>query len=114
MRDSDTFARHGVSDTAARVGGDEFVLLVDDFVEASDLAALARRILMAAVQPFDLAGPKGRVSASVGISIYPEDADDIDGLIKAADNAMYEAKQGGGNAYRFFSAVIEQQVGAVA
>jgi diguanylate cyclase (GGDEF)-like protein len=110
LRESDTFARHGLSDTAARLGGDEFVVLVDDVVKPSDLAALAKRILMAAAKPFDLAGPKGHVSASIGISIYPDDGEDIDGLIKAADSAMYEAKQGGRNAYRFFSSMAQRQV----
>jgi diguanylate cyclase (GGDEF)-like protein/PAS domain S-box-containing protein len=110
VRVSDTFARHGISDSAARLGGDEFVVLVDDVVKPSDLAVLARRILVAAAEPFDLAGPRGHVSASIGISIYPEDGEDIDGLIKAADSAMYDAKQGGRNGYRFFSPITQQQV----
>jgi diguanylate cyclase (GGDEF)-like protein/PAS domain S-box-containing protein len=107
LRDSDTFARAGASDTAARVGGDEFVVLIDDFSDVSGLAVLARRILEAAAIPFDLAGPKAHVTASIGIGIYPDDCQDVEGFIKAADTAMYEAKEHGRNGYRFFSAATE-------
>lgn len=104
LRDSDTFARAGASDTAARVGGDEFVVLIDDFADVSGVAVLARRILEAAAIPFDLAGPKAHVTASIGIGIYPDDCQDVEGLTKAADTAMYAAKELGRNGYRFFSA----------
>jgi diguanylate cyclase (GGDEF)-like protein/PAS domain S-box-containing protein len=110
LRESDTIARHSASNTAARLGGDEFVVLVDDVVEPTDLKSLAERILNAAAKPFDLAGKQGRVSASLGIAVYPRDGDGIDSLIKAADSAMYDAKQGGRNAYRFFSSMTHQEV----
>jgi diguanylate cyclase (GGDEF)-like protein len=104
LRKSDTLARHGGTGTAARLGGDEFVVLIDDAASPSELAAVAKRILAVAAEPFDLAGPRGQVTASIGISIFPDDGREIDDLVKAADNAMYEAKQAGKNAYRFFSA----------
>ena len=110
LRESDTIARHSVSNTAARLGGDEFVVLVDDVVEPSDLKSLAERILNAAAKPFDFAGKLGHISASLGIAVYPRDGDDIESLVKAADGAMYDAKQGGRNAYRFFSSMTHQEV----
>lgn len=101
LRKSDAVARG--SDTAARLGGDEFVVLIDDFSEPSELAAVAQRILAAAARPFPLAGPEGYVSASIGISVYPTDGNDIESLTKSADSAMYRAKQAGKNTYCFFS-----------
>jgi diguanylate cyclase (GGDEF)-like protein len=85
-------------------------VLVDDVVEPSDLKSLAERILNAAAKPFDLAGKRGHISASLGIAVYPPDGDDIESLVKAADSAMYDAKQGGRNAYRFFSSMTHQEV----
>src|SRR5208283_2478452 len=103
LRKSDLVGRHVGSDTAARLGGDEFVVLIDEFVDPLELQAVAERILDAAAQPFPLAGPEGRVSASIGISVYPIDGTDIESLTKCADSAMYRAKRAGKNTYRFFS-----------
>ena len=103
LRRSDSVGRHAGSDTAARLGGDEFVVLIDEFVDPFELEAVAQRILIAAAQPFPLAGPDGEVSASIGISVYPTDGTDIESLTKSADSAMYRAKQAGRNTYRFFS-----------
>ena len=105
LRKSDTFGRHGGSGTAARLGGDEFVVLVNNVGNPSDLAVVAQRILAAAAEPYDLAGPWGHVTASIGISVYPEDGKDIERLIKSADSAMYDAKEAGKNTYRFYSSV---------
>ena len=95
------------SDAAARLGGDEFVVLIDDFSEPSQLVIVAQRILATAAIPFLLGGEEGHVTASIGISIYPDDGKDIDSLAKNADSAMYRAKQAGKNGYRFFSASLE-------
>ena len=103
LRRSDTIARNGGADTAARLGGDEFVVLIDEFEDSSQLRVVVQRILTAAAQPFDLAGPQGRVSASIGISVYPDDGTDIETLTKCADSAMYRAKQAGKNTYRYYS-----------
>ena len=109
LRKSDTVAHAGAG-TAARLGGDEFVVLVDAIRDVAELAAVAKRILAVAAEPFDLAGPRGQVTASIGISVYPYDGSEIDDLIKAADNAMYEAKQSGKNAFRYFSAATPRLV----
>ena len=103
LRRSDTIARNGGADAAARLGGDEFVVLIDEFEDSSQLRIVVQRILAAAAKPFDLAGPEGRVSASIGISVYPGDGTDIDTLTKCADSAMYRAKQAGKNTYRLYS-----------
>jgi diguanylate cyclase (GGDEF)-like protein/PAS domain S-box-containing protein len=103
LRKSDAVSRAIVSDTAARLGGDEFVVLVDDVRDRAELIAVAQRVLEAAEKPFDLAGPQAHVTASIGISVFPEDGKDIDSLMKAADSAMYEAKALGRNTYRFYS-----------
>ena len=103
LRRSDTISRNGGADAAARLGGDEFVVLIDEFEDSSQLKAIVQRILAAAAKPFDLAGPQGRVSASIGISVYPDDGTDIETLTKCADSAMYRAKQAGKNTYRYYS-----------
>ena len=103
LRRSDVVARTGVANAAARLGGDEFVVLLEDFADLSELEVVAERILAAAAKPFDLAGAQGRVGASIGISVYPRDGDDIEMLLKSADGAMYAAKQAGKNTYRFCS-----------
>jgi diguanylate cyclase (GGDEF)-like protein/PAS domain S-box-containing protein len=107
LRRSDPVGRGNGSDTAARLGGDEFVVLIDEFANPLELEAVAKRILAAASQPFPLAGPEGQVSASIGISIYPTDGNDIESLTKSADSAMYRAKQVGKNTYRFFSGTMD-------
>jgi len=90
-------------DLVARLGGDEFVALVRYPAGADEVAVVARKLLAAASRPFVLQGQECRVSASVGICLYPDNADDEASLMKGADIAMYEAKRGGRNAYRFFS-----------
>jgi diguanylate cyclase (GGDEF)-like protein/PAS domain S-box-containing protein len=109
LRRSDAVGRHTESDTAARIGGDEFVVLIDEFTDPFELEAVAKRILAAAAEPFPLAGPVGEISASIGISIYPTDGTDIETLTKNADSAMYRAKQAGKNTYRFFSATTDNR-----
>ena len=103
LRATDAIGREIGSDGAARVGGDEFMVLIEDVSDLQDLVTIARRILDGAAEPFDLAGPKGRVTASIGISVYPSDGDDVTVLTKNADTAMYSAKQSGKNRYHFFS-----------
>jgi diguanylate cyclase (GGDEF)-like protein/PAS domain S-box-containing protein len=109
LRRSDPVGRHIGSDTAARLGGDEFVVLIDEFADPVELEAVAKRVLAAAAQPFPLAGPEGKISASIGISIYPTDGTDIESLTKSADSAMYRAKQAGKNTYRFFSGAMDSR-----
>jgi diguanylate cyclase (GGDEF)-like protein/PAS domain S-box-containing protein len=103
LRKSDLPMRLASSGTPARFGGDEFVVVVDDASEPSSLAKVAQKILAAAREPFDFAGSKGNITASIGIAVYPLDGADLDELMRNADSAMYAVKQAGGNGYRFFS-----------
>jgi diguanylate cyclase (GGDEF)-like protein/PAS domain S-box-containing protein len=100
-----TSLREGLrpDDLVARLGGDEFVVLVRHPAGHDEAAVVARKLLAAVTQPMSLKGQECRVSASVGIAIFPDHADDEASLMKGADIAMYEAKREGRNAYRFFS-----------
>jgi diguanylate cyclase (GGDEF)-like protein/PAS domain S-box-containing protein len=90
-------------DLVARLGGDEFVVLVRHPAGHDEAAVVARKLLAAVTQPMSLKGQECRVSASVGICIFPDGADDEAQLMKGADIAMYEAKREGRNAFRFHS-----------
>jgi len=91
------------SDIVARLGGDEFVLLVEELPDRHVAATVARNILSVVVRPVEILGQECRVTASIGISIYPEDAQDGKSLMKNADMAMYQAKEEGKNNYQFYS-----------
>jgi diguanylate cyclase (GGDEF)-like protein len=91
------------SDTVARLGGDEFVVMLPDLHVQEYAAAVARKILSAVARPFVLAGQEYRVTASVGISTYPQDGLDEQTLTKNADIAMYKAKEEGKNNFQFYS-----------
>jgi diguanylate cyclase (GGDEF)-like protein/PAS domain S-box-containing protein len=94
------------SDVVARLGGDEFVILVQEVSESKQVATVARKILAAVVQPMTMQGQECRVTASVGICMYPADAQDEQALMKNADIAMYRAKEDGKNNYKFYSQEI--------
>lgn len=89
------------SDTVARLGGDEFVVLLEDLGNPERVAVIASKLLSDIARPFDIHGQEIRVTASVGISMYPEDGIDEQTLMKRADMAMYHAKQEGKNNYQF-------------
>ena len=91
-------------DVAARLGGDEFVVMMEDIAAPEQAAVLAQRILEATGKPFGLASGECRVTASIGICVYPENGDDEQTLMKNADAAMYRAKEEGKNNFRFYSA----------
>jgi diguanylate cyclase (GGDEF)-like protein len=91
------------SDTVARLGGDEFVVLLPDLGEGKYAATVAQKILAAAARPFTLIGQEFRVTASIGISTYPQDGLDEQTLTKNADIAMYQAKAEGKNNFQFYS-----------
>jgi predicted signal transduction protein with EAL and GGDEF domain len=91
------------SDTVARLGGDEFVMLLPELNEDMYAAGVAQKILSAIARPFVLLGHEFRVTASVGISIYPRDGLDEQTLTKNADIAMYKAKEEGKNNFQFYS-----------
>ncbi|MDD3608317.1 MAG: EAL domain-containing protein [Halothiobacillaceae bacterium] len=92
-----------VQDAVARLGGDEFILLLDGIDTPEDAAHVARRVLDVAQQPFDLGGTRAWVSASVGISLFPDDALTEDGLMRDADAAMYRAKDLSRNTFQFYT-----------
>jgi diguanylate cyclase (GGDEF)-like protein/PAS domain S-box-containing protein len=91
------------SDVVARLGGDEFVVLVQEVSEAKQVDAVARKILSALVEPMAMQGQECRVTASIGICMFPADAQDEKALMKNADMAMYRAKEDGKNTYKFYS-----------
>ncbi|WP_353224506.1 EAL domain-containing protein [Salinisphaera sp. C84B14] len=93
----------------ARLGGDEFVVLIEQDERAGALEAVADTILDTILQPVCLNGHDYRVTASVGISIYPQDARDASSLLKQADMAMYCAKDEGKNNYQFYAAELEHR-----
>ena len=85
------------SDTAARIGGDEFVILLPTIETKPNARKVGEKILHALNQPFELAGHTLQISSSIGIAVYPEHGRNEKLLIKSADIAMYHAKQGGRN-----------------
>jgi diguanylate cyclase (GGDEF)-like protein/PAS domain S-box-containing protein len=91
------------SDTLARWGGDEFVATLEEFDSANDVALIARRVLEMLAVPYMVDGRELVITASVGISAYPEDGLDAQTLLKAADIAMYRAKEAGKNNFQYYS-----------
>ncbi len=96
-------------DVVGRLGGDEFIILTEEVDELSQIANVAQKILSTTIQPMSLQGEECRVTASIGISIYPGDGTDEQTLIKNADIAMYFAKEEGKNNYQFYSKDIQSQ-----
>jgi diguanylate cyclase (GGDEF)-like protein/PAS domain S-box-containing protein len=94
------------TDTVARLGGDEFTIILG-IRGRDDAEQVAKKLLAAIREPYDLAGKEGRVGTSIGIALYPGDGQQAGDLMRKADNAMYEAKQAGKNTYRFASKVIK-------
>ncbi len=96
-------------DTLARLGGDEFVVLLERLHEPRDAAMVARSMLDALAEPFALArGHEVYIGASIGISVYPDDGDNVPQLIQHADVAMYQAKDQGRNAYGFYTQALTE------
>ncbi len=91
------------SDTAARLGGDEFIVMLSNIVHSHEIASVADKILKALATPLQIEQNEISVSASIGISIYPDNAHNQDELLATADSAMYHAKKLGKNNYQFFT-----------
>ncbi|GMR18109.1 MAG: hypothetical protein BMS9Abin33_0512 [Gammaproteobacteria bacterium] len=90
-------------DTVARLGGDEFAVLLSDVETEQDVSQLAQKILLGLEQPFDVGGRELFMTASIGISLFPNDGEEPGTLLKNADIAMYKAKDLGKNNYQFYS-----------
>jgi diguanylate cyclase (GGDEF)-like protein len=92
------------TDTVARMGGDEFMVLLPELESETQATTVATKILSMLAEPFVLLGQKFNVTVSVGISVFPLDGEDEQTLMKNADIAMYSAKDAGKNSFRYFSA----------
>ena len=97
-------------DTIARVGGDEFLIMLTHVKDSPDAAVAAERLMDAMCRPFAIQGHCVTISCSIGISMYPRDGADGETLIKNADAAMYNAKENGRNDLRFFTSDMSAQV----
>ena len=91
------------ADTLARIGGDEFMVIVEENTDLTTSQTVAKKIIEAMQQPIELGESKLMISTSIGIAIYPNDAKNAQDLIKNADMAMYAAKEAGRNNFKFFS-----------
>jgi diguanylate cyclase (GGDEF)-like protein/PAS domain S-box-containing protein len=92
------------ADLVARLGGDEFLVVLEDVQDVAPIEAVAKKLLGEITRPCRLAGREANVTASIGISLFPDDAADAAALMKHADTAMYAAKQNGKNTYSFYRA----------
>ncbi len=100
------------TDTVARVGGDEFTVILQDAGKIEQLAVVAKKILHQFALPFNIVNETVNISACIGITLFPQDATEPDLLLKNADQAMYAAKKAGGNRFRFFTKKMQQVVSA--
>jgi diguanylate cyclase (GGDEF)-like protein/PAS domain S-box-containing protein len=97
------------ADTVARIGGDEFVILVPELRQSEDLASIATKLLGLVGRPFSLGGRTIQVAASIGIASYPEDGTDPEALLRNADAAMYRAKELGRNNFQLCTRELTQR-----
>ena len=95
------------SDTVARLGGDEFTIILNELDDSTAAERIAENIIQVLRQPFQLGADIAHVSASLGITIFPDDSSDLDELIKHADRAMYVAKSSGRNRFSYFTRAMQ-------
>jgi diguanylate cyclase (GGDEF)-like protein/PAS domain S-box-containing protein len=95
------------TDTVARIGGDEFLIIATDLQSGNDAALIAEKISRLVSRPVALYGRHTTVVASIGIALYPDNGEDMDNIIKLADRAMYKIKNSGGDGYCFARDAIE-------
>jgi diguanylate cyclase (GGDEF)-like protein/PAS domain S-box-containing protein len=96
------------ADTVARLGGDEFTVILTNLTDAHGVERVAKGILRELAEPFNLGGTTIRITASIGITVYPDDGTTFDELMKNADQAMYAAKNQGRNRYHYFTPVMQE------
>lgn len=95
-------------DTVARIGGDEFVIVLTGVTHQKDVSAIAEKLLDALSKPFSLEGREVFISSSIGIASFPKDGQDETSLLRNADSAMYHAKERGKGNYQFYSAEMNE------
>jgi len=98
------------SDIVARIGGDEFVIVLTEIVDVTFLALTAKAIVEVLSLPYEIENHEINTSASIGICVFPDDTLDVDSLLKNADIAMYHAKEGGRRNFSFFTAEMNQKI----
>ena len=91
------------SDTVARLSGDEFAVILDDLKDVKFAAVVARKILQTLSKPIIVQGYELYATSSIGISVFPADGDNVDGLLRCADTALHRAKEAGKNNYQFYT-----------
>jgi diguanylate cyclase (GGDEF)-like protein/PAS domain S-box-containing protein len=97
------------SDTISRLGGDEFTILLNDTNSSEAIFGIARKILSSLSKPFRVNGHELFITASIGVSLFPADGDDVETLLKSADSAMYRAKELGRNQAQLFTASMNEK-----
>ena len=95
------------SDTVARIGGDEFTLIINDIESVDSVSVIASKILSTLQETYRLHASEFNVSASIGISLFPDNSEDMNMLVKQADIAMYKAKNEGKNRFEFFDTSMD-------
>ncbi len=96
-------------DSVARIGGDEFTLLLEQTESTADIAHIAEKVLATVARPYQIGRHEVMVGCSMGIVVYPQTMGDADSLQKKADMAMYQAKQKDGSSYRFFTEAMHRE-----
>lgn len=96
-------------DFVARVGGDEFAVILKADIGRSELSSIAEKIIAAISKPYQLADKQSYISCSIGIAAYPQDGEDIHQLVKHADMSMYQAKENGKNGFHFFNIALYEK-----
>jgi diguanylate cyclase (GGDEF)-like protein len=97
-------------DALCRLGGDEFAIIVEGLSRAADADSIARNLINALLEPFTINGKEVVVTASVGITVFPDDSEEIQILLKNADIAMYKAKESGQNEFKFFTENMQNDI----
>lgn len=98
------------TDTLARLGGDEFVIILPDLEELNSIPSFLERILKSISEPYNIDEHEVNVTCSMGFSVYPDNGEDTETLLKNADNAMYQAKEEGKNTFKFYTRDMQTHI----
>jgi diguanylate cyclase (GGDEF)-like protein/PAS domain S-box-containing protein len=97
------------ADIVARIGGDEFAVVLGSIGAESDVQLICDQLLQVIGEPYEIDGQDNRITTSIGIAVYPDDGSDVQTLLKHADSAMYQAKESGKNRYAFYEPAMNQR-----